>query len=338
MPNVTIAASVAALNTTLGDLAAKINAMPPFSKTGTIGPLSASFKLGFVVSNLANAISLTANGVNINNLEITYNPLVLTLSIALPTIEIGGEKIFGITLPGITIIPPGSSIDVPVDLSGIFAGSYTGEFAITPTKQVLNAKGSLTTHQAHLTQDTTDEILDDFEQIVSSKIPFLPSATVKSIANIFVPYVKGNLADKWLFHLNVVTSDLQLIDVGDTTIDILDKITDFILSALHFPSWLKGVVEKLLQPVFNLIGQALDIGNDITIWLSNLFQTSFGLFNVLETFLANVIFAMWPVFKFEDPYPMIEDTSGLIAVLVPVENVSVAISAPREVVISADIL
>lgn len=345
MASVTIAASVKALNTVLGDLEAKINSLPPITKTGTIGPLSASFQLGFVVSNLANTITLLPTGVNINNLEITYKPLILTISIALPTIQLGGECIvpnpFGgclVRLPTITIIPPGTSIDVPIDLSGIFAGSFSGEFNITPTKQVLLAKGSLTTHQAHLTQDTTDEILHNFEQIVSSEIPFLPSSATQAIANIFVPSVKGNLADKWLFHLTDVWSDLVLIDVGDTTINILDKITSWILSALHIPSAVQGIVESILQPVFNAIGQALDIGNDITKWLSNLFQTSFGLFNVLESFIANVIFRMWPVFKFEDPYPMIEDNSGLIAVLVPVENVGVAISAPQEVVISANIL
>jgi hypothetical protein len=339
MATVTIAASAKALNTVFADVAGKINSLPPLSVSGSIGPLSASFQLGFVVSKFANAITLTNNGVNINNLEITYNPLTLTISIALPTIVIGGESVFGLfNLPSITIIPPGTSINVPIELGGIFASSYSGEFSMTPTKQVLQAKGSLTTHQAHITPDTSNEILDDFEHLISSQIPILPSSAVASIANIFVPSVKGNLADKWLFHLKGTWSNFQLIDVGDTAINILDKITDFILSSLPIPSWAKGAVEALLQPVFNAIGSALDIGNDITNWLSNLFQTSFGLGNILEIYLANVVFAMWPVFKFEDPYPMIDDNSGMIAVLVPVENVAVAISAPQEIVISADIL
>jgi hypothetical protein len=345
MATVTAAANVKTLNTILGDLGAKINALPPITKSGSVGPFSATFQIGFVVSNLANAISLTSAGVNINNLEITYKPLKLTISIALPTIQIGGECIipnpFGgclVSLPQITIIPPNTSIDVPIDLSGIFAGSFSGEFSLTPTKQVLHAKGTLTTHQAHVTQDTSNEILTDFENIISSQIPFLPSSTVASIANIFVPDVKGNLADKWLFHLKDIWTNLQIIDVGDTAVNILDLITKWILNALNIPSAVAGIVEDILQPFFNLIGQALDIGNNITNWLSNLFQTSFGLFNVLESFIANVIFAMWPVFKFEDPFPMIDDTSGLIAVLVPIENVALAISAPQEVVISANIL
>ena len=338
MSTVTIAASSRAFNTVLEGLAAKINALPPISKTGSIGPFSASFQLGFDVSSLSNTITLTPNNsITINNLVITYDPLVLTLTVTVGPVNFGGEKIGPWTLPSIQVIPA-ITFNVPVDLSGIFAASFSGEFSLTPTKQVLQAKGSLTTHQAHLTQDTSNEILDDFEQSIHSQIPFLPSGAVTSIANVFVPSVKGNLADKWLFHLKVVWSNLNLIDVGDTTINILDKITSWILSQLHVPSWLQGYLEAALQPVFDLIGKALDIGNDITNWLSNLFQTSFGLMNALETFIANIIFGMWPVFKFEDPYPMLEDNSGLIALLVPVENVAVAVNAPQEVVISADIL
>jgi hypothetical protein len=347
MPNVTIAANVKALNKVLADLGTKINSLPPITKSGSVGPFSATFEIGFFVSNLAGAVSLTSNGVTFTNLEITYNPLKLTIAIALPAIQVGGECIIPdftggclVRLPTITIIPPNTTIDIPIDLSGIFAGSFSGEFSIAPSKQVLMAKGALTTHEAHTTQDTTDEILHNFENIISSQVPFLPSSLVKSIANIFVPSVKGNLADKWLFHLKDIWSDLQIIDVGDTTVNILDKITSWILSELDIPSAVSGVVEAILQPFFNLIGQALDIGNDITVWLSNLFQTSFGLMNVLETFVGNVVFAMWPVFKVEDPYPIIDDTntSGLIAVLVPIEKFSVAISAPQEVVISANIL
>jgi hypothetical protein len=345
MSNVTIAANVKALNEVFADLATKINSLPPISKGGSIGPFSANFELGFLVSNIANVISLSPGGININNLEITYKPLSLTISIALPTIQIGGGCIipnpFGgciLSIPTMTIIPPNTSIDASIDLGGIFASSISGEFSITPTKQVLQAKGSLTPHEAHATPDTSNDILNNFESIISSNLPFLPSSVVTAIANIFVPFVKDDLADKWLFHLDDIWVNLNLIDIGDTVVNILDLITQAILSFLDIPSFVAGLVEDLLQPIFKLIGEALDIGNDIVNWLSNLFQTSFGLINILTTYLSNVIFAMWPVFKFEDPFPILPASGTLIPILVPIEKVAIAISAPQEVVISANIL
>ncbi|HEY4327791.1 MAG TPA: hypothetical protein VGN20_27665 [Mucilaginibacter sp.] len=340
MSNVNIAVNAKTLNKIFADLESKINSVPPLTASGNLGPFGASFSIGFQVSSAANPISLTSSGVKIDNLEITYDPLKLDLTVTIPEIDIGGEcicvPILGCAcLPKIEIFPQ-TTVTVPIDLSGIFAASFSGEFTVTAAKQVLAAKGSLTPHQANLTTDTSDEILHNFENIISSAIPLLPSSLVKDIANVFVPSVKSNLADKWIFHLKDVFSNLQLIDIGDTTINILDKITDALLSFL--PSAIRTIAKAILQPVIDAIGAALDIGNDILNFLENLFQSSLGIGNMLETFLGNIIFQMWPLFLFADPFPMIQDNSGLIAVLVPVENVAVAINAPQEIVISANIL
>jgi hypothetical protein len=46
---------------------------------------------------------------------------------------------------------------------------------------------------------------------------------------------------------------------------------------------------------------------------------------------------MVPFYQFESNYPMIEDSSGLIPVLVPIERVAVAID-DDEFTVSADII
>jgi hypothetical protein len=52
--------------------------------------------------------------------------------------------------------------------------------------------------------------------------------------------------------------------------------------------------------------------------------------------VINFVGSMVPFYQFEDPYPMIEDTSGLLPVLVPVENVAVVVN-DDEFTLSADI-
>ena len=52
--------------------------------------------------------------------------------------------------------------------------------------------------------------------------------------------------------------------------------------------------------------------------------------------VINFIGSMVPFYQFEDPFPMINDSSGLIPVLVPVENVAVVVN-DDEFVLSADI-
>lgn len=340
MSSVNIAINVNTLNKIWADLEAKINAIPALTVGGNLGPFGASFSIGFQVSNAANPIQLNNGGVEINNLEITYTPLKLILTVTIP--EIDSPKIcLCVPFLGCACLPqvelfPRTTVAVPINLSGIFAGSFSGKFNLTPVKQMLAAKGALTPHQATLTADTTDEILNDFKALISSEISILPGALVTDIAKIFVPGVKGNLADKWLFHLKDTYSNLQLIDIGDTAINILDIITDHLLSFLPGP--IRSIAEVILQPVINAIGAALDIENDVLNWLEKLFQTSLGIGNMLETFIGNLIFQMWPVFKLEDPYPMLPATSKLIAVLVPLENLAVTVNAPQEIVVSADLL
>ena len=340
MSTVNIAVNANTLNKVWSDLKAKINAMPPLTTAGNLGPFGASFAIGFQISNAPNPIQLTNNGVEINNLEITYTPLRLTLTVTIH--EIDTPKICEhlpligyVCLPTVELFPQ-TIVSLPIDLSGLFAGSFSGKFNLTPFKQVLAAKGALTPHQASLTADTTDEILNDFKSLISSAIPILPGALVNDIAKVFVPRVKGNLSDKWLFHLKDVYTNLQLIDLGDTAINILDIITDKLLSFL--PGSIRSIAEAILRPFINTIGAALDLGNDVLTWLEKLFQTSLGIGNMLETFIGNLIFQMWPVFKFDDPFPMLAAGNGLIAVLVPVENVAVTVNAPQELLISTNLM
>jgi len=342
MATVNVAVNERAFNDVVMAVAKYLESVPPFSGSGSFGPFSASYSVGLKLTG--GSIDLTNTGrVHFDELHLTYDPLILNLGIDLPTIPIGGECILptpwgcAVRLPEIDLFDANPDISIPINLSNTIVSEFSGEFTVSDSKQVLVAKGSLRPHAAHFSPDTSNEIRDRFRSTVGT-IPFLPTSAVNGIADAFVPFVKSNLADKWQFFLQDVWHNLELISISDTAANILRNLTDFIIDKIlaPVPSIVRGVVKAILNPIFDAIAAVLDIPDDILEWLSSQLQISFGLFDLLAQLIINFVGSMVPFYQFEDPFPMIEDSSGLLPVLVPVENVSVVVN-DDEFVMSADI-
>jgi len=342
MATVNVAVNERAFNDVVMAVAKYLESVPPFSGSGSFGPFSASYSVGLKLTG--GSIDLTNTGrVHFDELHLTYDPLILNLGIDLPTIPIGGECILptpwgcAVRLPEIDLFDANPDISIPINLSNTIVSEFSGEFTVSDSKQVLVAKGSLRPHAAHFSPDTSNEIRDRFRSTVGT-IPFLPTSAVNGIADAFVPFVKSNLADKWQFFLHDVWHNLELISISDTAANILRNLTDFIIDKIlaPVPSIVRGVVKAILNPIFDAIAAVLDIPDDILEWLSSQLQISFGLFDLLAQLIINFVGSMVPFYQFEDPFPMIEDSSGLLPFLVPVENVSVVVN-DDEFVMSADI-
>jgi len=342
MATVNVAVNERAFNDVVMAVAKYLESVPPFSGSGSFGPFSASYSVGLKLTG--GSIDLTNTGrVHFDELHLTYDPLILNLGIDLPTIPIGGECILptpwgcAVRLPEIDLFDANPDISIPINLSNTIVSEFSGEFTVSDSKQVLVAKGSLRPHAAHFSPDTSNEIRDRFRSTVGT-IPFLPTSAVNGIADAFVHFVKSNLADKWQFFLHDVWHNLELISISDTAANILRNLTDFIIDKIlaPVPSIVRGVVKAILNPIFDAIAAVLDIPDDILEWLSSQLQISFGLFDLLAQLIINFVGSMVPFYQFEDPFPMIEDSSGLLPVLVPVENVSVVVN-DDEFVMSADI-
>jgi hypothetical protein len=345
MANLNLAVNERAFNALVKGLGKKLESIPPFSDTGSFGPFSVRYDLGFRL--VGGKVDLTNTGrVHIDELQLTYDPFILTFGLNLPHIHVGGECILWIPfkgcilhLPEIDIWGGNPDISVPVDLSHTVVSEFSGEFTAVPHKQVLAAKGPLTTHQAHFTADASDEIRNRFRTIISATLPFLPSAQVNALADALVPYVKGNLADKWQFFLHDVWHDFDLVDIAATAANILRNLVNLIIDRIlaPIPSVLRSIVKAIIAPIISAIEAILDIPDDILEWLSSLLQTSFGLFDVVSQFVVNFIGGMVPFYQFESNYPMMEDGSGLIPVLVSVDGVKVVVN-DDELTVSANIL
>jgi len=343
MANVTVAVNERAFNDVVMAAAKYLQSIPPFSDSGSFGPFTASYSIGFKVTG--GSIDLTNTGrVHIDELQLTYDPFILTLGIDLPHIKFGGECILSLPvvgcvlrLPSIDLFGANPDISIPINLSNTIVSEFSGEFTISNSKQVLLAKGALRPHAAHFTPDASNEIRDRFRAIVGS-IPLLPTSAVNGIADALVPFVKGNLADKQQFFLHDVWHDFELISISDTAANILRNLTDLIIDTIlaPVPSVIRSIIKAALDPIFDAIAAVLDIPDDILEWLSSQLQISFGLFDLIAQLVVNFIGAMVPFYQFEDPFPIIEDSSGLIPVLVPVENVAVVVD-DDEFTVSADI-
>lgn len=344
MSTITIAANERAFNDLVKVASKALENVPPLSGTGTFGPFSIGYQIGFKITG--GSVDLTNSGrVHIKELDLTYDPLILTFGLDLPHIHIGGECLiptpFGcaLRLPEIDIFGGNPDISVPIDISDTVVSEFSGEFTLNAQKQVLAAKGALTDHQAHFTADTSNEIRNRFRTIISGALPLLPSGTVNSIADALVPFVKGNLADKWQFFLHDVWHNLDVIDIADTAANILRNLVDFIIDKIlaPIPSLLRGIAKAILHPLIELVRAILDIPDDILEWLSSLLGTSLGLLDLIAQLIVNFIGSMVPVYQFETPYPFLDDGSGLIPVLVPVENLNITVN-DDEFVLAADIL
>lgn len=301
--------TVAASEETFEELFARVrdNTAESTSGSADLGPFSVSWAAGFRLEG--GNVDLQADGtVRISELDVVYDPLSLTLGIDIPRICVGGFCIipnpFGgclIRAPRICIFSADPDISLPLDIGGLVTSEISGAFRVR-------------------TRYFTDP-------------GRIPSMTDLDAEDAGVP----NL---WQFLLDPVWIDFDLIDISDTVGNILDAAIDNAVDGLlgWLPGWARDLIKAILGPIVDLIRAILDIVDDIDEWLSNLLGVSIGLFDWVLTVVADYFANRYPIFEFEDPYPVLDYTGSipLIPVKIPMRNVAVAIN-DDEMILSADV-
>jgi hypothetical protein len=274
------------------------------SDSGSFGPFTASYAAGFRLEG--GTLDFQSNGtVLVSELDIVYDPLSLTLGIDIPEICVGGFCIiptpFGCALrvPRICVFSADPDIALPIDLGGLIVTELSGAFAIRTN---------------HFTDPARTPSMTDLDA------------------------EDAGHPDKWQFFLDPIWLDVDLIDIADTVGNILDAAISAAVDALlgFLPGWVRDLVEAILGSLVDVIRAILDIPDDIGEWLSNLLGVSLGLFNAALTIVADYFAAQYPLFEFEDPFPILEATPTLIPVKIPVDNVAVQVT-DTEMVLSADV-
>ena len=218
----------------------------------------------------------------------------VTFGIDIPSEPIGGFCIipspFGgcaIRAPRITLFGDNPDASTTLNFNGLFQSEISGAFRIDPRYFNNPLKGTLSDHDAH----------------------------------------DSSVANEWQLYLEPLWLDLDIIDVADTTANIIQAITDGIIDSLlgWAPGWARAIARAILSPFIALIRAALDVVDDIDEWLSNLFGVSLGLFDFVLEAVADYFADKFPVFQFEDPFEMLPGTGSKIPILVPLSNLNIEV-------------
>ena len=201
-----------------------------FSKadSGNFGPFTAGYDLKFHLEN--GAIDLRAgNTVFLDELDIKWDRLDLTLGFDIPEICIGGFCIiptpFGCALRAPKVCAFSSSPDVEVTLP---LGGFTSEVTL---------EGRLLAR--HFTNPDRPAGMNDWD----------------------AQDADPPLFDQWRIHLDPLWVDVDPIDIADTVGDLLEAAVDAVIDGLlgWLPDWAKDLIRAILGPVIDIIRAILDI-------------------------------------------------------------------------------
>jgi hypothetical protein len=273
------------------------------SDSANFGPFSASYAVALHLED--GAVDLRAdNTVAVKELDVKWDTLSVSVGFDIPEICVGGWCViptpFGcaLRLPKICVFSDDPDVDVDIDLSGVI----TSELSLT---------ASLATGY-----------------FVDPARP--PGMTPVQAQNAGIP-------NKWQVFLDPETVDVDVFDIADIVGDLLeDALTDAVNALLPGPQWAKDLVLAILGPVIDLIRAILDLPDDIEEWLSDLLNVSFGLLDLIITAVADYFAATNPLFEFEDPYPILEASGGLIPVKIPITDFTVIVN-DDEMVVEANV-
>jgi hypothetical protein len=269
------------------------------TKSGsTGGAFSASYNAGIRLAGGTIDLKDLPDELKLNELDVIYDPLNVTLSVDIPEVCVGGFCLVWVPFlgcivraPRICLFSSNPDISIPINMNGLIQSEISGAFEIL-TQFFDNPAGA-------------------------GMNPYQAAA--------------ANVADKWRFFLRARWIDLDIIDISDTIGNILDSIIDNFINNIFagLPGWARDILSWMLHGIADIIRTILNIEDNIDEWISDLLGVSFGLFDYIVQQVSNNFLAGHPIYQFDTPYP-------IGGILLPINNVSTDI-AETEMVLSITI-
>lgn len=298
MANIDLAFSENAVKELFSTLRDSVHITKSGSSSGTF---RASYNVGVRLEGGRIDLKDSPDEVKLNELDVVYDPLNVTLEVDIPEVCVGGFCLiptpFGclVRAPRICLFSANPDISIPLNLDGLIESEISGGFNVD-TKFFDNPDGSgMNPYEAY-----DDDVLD-----------------------------------KWRFHLEARWLDLDVIDVSDTVGNILDAIIDRFINGIFggLPGWAKDILSWILGGISDIIRGILDIGDDLSEWISDLLGESFGLFDFILNKVADYFLNKYHLYEIDTPYPILPGTPP---VLLPIGSVSTDIT-DDEIVLSLNI-
>ncbi|MBL8767938.1 MAG: hypothetical protein JNL94_11260 [Planctomycetes bacterium] len=311
MSRITVAVSESTFKTAFGLL--QRNFAMRLEETVTLGAVRAGIDARARLEN--GDVSLRQDGtVKVGELDLRWSRLTLSLEIDLPSICVGGGCIgtrwLRICLPRYCVFTAATDVSVAVDLAPYVGQEVSFESAFAVRYWDPAAPGP----------DGPD-----------------PCEPVRDLL------VAGELLDafptdrkQWHVHLAPGPVDVDLFDFPDVAGDLVEGALRNAVVGLLPEGPARTLVLAVIGSATDLIRTVLDAPDDFEEWLSDLFNVSFGLLDVVIQVVAAYFGRCIPLFRIDDPFVVMEAEGDLLPVSIPIDDVKIT-ADDDELVITADI-
>lgn len=270
--------------------------------SASFGPFSASYSVKLHLEK--GSIHLNDDGtVEIDALDVVWDTLKLEVCFDFP----------GFTIPGFCIIPDpwngclvgipdihiGGPICVPLDLSGLVS-------EISKVRAHLNATY------------------------------FVDPGRLPGWSDLQAEF--AGKPNKWRIFIDPDFVSVDPIDVPATIGNLFENLIEQAIEDLlpgWLPGWVKDLLMALLQPVVDIVKAVLDVFDSVEDFLQDLIGEKLDLLGQIETAVADYFANKYPIWEFEDPYPILTD-GPLIPVKIPLRNLKADVNS-KEMTVTGDI-
>jgi hypothetical protein len=305
MSHLTIAASANAF----GELFKAVRDHFHFSKSdsGTFGPFSASYDV--VLHLEGGTVQLNdGNTIEVKDVDIVFDTLKVQICFKIPGWCVGGFCVVPdpwngclVDFPGFCVPPgAGTTICAPLDLSGLVS-----------------------------------EISDLQARLVARY--FIDPTRAPGWSDLDAEF--NGHPNKWQIFIDPVWVHVDPIDIPATVGNLLENLVKDAINNLipsWVPDWAKDLLWSRIGPILDLIKGILGIVGELNEWLSDLLGKTFDLLGLIETAVADHFASQYPIYQFEDPYPILSGAPSLIPVKIPMRNLSAEVDS-KEMIVHADI-
>ena len=272
------------------------------SDSDTFGPFSASYTIALHLEK--GGIQLNDDGtVEIKALDVVWDTLLLEVCFDFP----------GFTIPGFCIIPDpwngclvgipdihiGGPICIPLNLSGLVS-------EISEVRARLKTKYRVDPGRLPAWTDLEAEF--------------------------------AGKPNKWQVFIDPDFVSVDPIDIPASIGNLFENLVEQAIEDL-LPSWVpdfaKDLLMALLTPVVEIVKAVMDVFDSVEDFLQDLIGNRFDLLGIIETLVADHFANKYPIYEFEDPYPILTD-GPLIPVKIPLRNLNADVNS-KEMIVTGDI-
>jgi hypothetical protein len=273
------------------------------SDSGNFGPFSASYSIAFHLENGSIALH-DDNTVEVKHVKVVWDSLTLNVCFNVP----------GFCIPSFCIVPD--------PWNGCLVG-FPGFCVGGPICAPLNLSG----------------LVSDVSELSARLKPvyYVDPARLPGWSDLDAEF--NGHPNKWKIFVDPVFVHVDPIDVPATVANVLENLVKDAINNMipgWVPGWAKDLIWALIGPVLDLVKGILGIVGSIEDWLSDLLNSVFDLLGILETAIADYFASKYPIFAFEDPYPILAASAGLIPVKIPIRNLTATVNS-KEMVVLADV-